>query len=89
MERKVGQNSQPSSVFKSILYRYLLWVLFPIQTKQPAVVFLSWVLRTASEKTGEWMREWFSYASALAPCGLNFAALASRFLSIYCDQNKK
>ena len=53
MERKVGQNRQPSSVFESILYRYLLWVLFPIQTRQWAVVFLFWELRTASEKTGE------------------------------------
>lgn len=53
MERKVGQNRQPSSVFESILYRYLLSVLFPIQTRQWAVVSLFWELRVASEKTGE------------------------------------
>lgn len=79
MERKVGQNRQPSSVFGSILYRYLLWVLFPIQTRQWAVVFLSWELRAASEKLVNWRRDWFACASALVPCG--FTAFPSRLLS--------
>ena len=80
MERKVGQNRQPSSVFESILYRYLLSVLFPIQIKLDSErsSFFSESYARQMKKLVNWRRDWFACTSAVVPC--HFAALPSCLL---------